>query len=141
MIPERVRALIATGPLVHFTTINPDGSPHVTVVWAGIDGDELVTAHLGEHRKVRNVRRDPRVALSMLGEGENAFGLREYLVVYGTARVTEGGAAELLQRLAHVYLGPEVEFPPPPARDLPGYILRTRPERYAGVGPWTTEQS
>jgi hypothetical protein len=61
--------------------------------------------------------------------------LRHYLVVRGTARVQEGGAAELLQRLAHVYLGPDIKFPPiddPP----PGYVIRTTPERLGGVGPW-----
>ena len=42
----------------------------------------------------------------------NATGLTEYLVIYGTARITEGGAPELLQRLARRYLGPDVRFPP-----------------------------
>lgn len=48
---------------------------------------------------------------------------------------TEGGAAELLQRLAHTYLGPDVRFPPmddPP----PGYITHIAVERIGGVGPW-----
>ena len=62
-------------------------------------------------------------------------GLQQYLVVYGTARITEGGGPQLLQQLAHVYLGPEVKFPPgddPPA----GRIVRIRIDRIAGVGPW-----
>jgi hypothetical protein len=49
--------------------------------------------------------------------------------------VTEGGAAELLQELADVYLGPDVKFPPiedPP----PGFILRFTIDRVTGVGPW-----
>jgi hypothetical protein len=61
--------------------------------------------------------------------------LLEYLVVYGTARVTEGGAAEILQRLAHTYLGPDVIFPAMP--DPPtGYVTRITAERIGGVGPW-----
>jgi hypothetical protein len=67
-----------------------------------------------------------------------ATGLNEYLVVYGTARITEGGAAELLQHLAHAYLGPEVRFPPmdnPP----PGYITHISVDRVAGVGPWAEQ--
>ena len=62
------------------------------------------------------------------------MGLDEYAVVRGTARVTEGGAPELLQRLADVYLGPGTKFTPvdsPP----PGYVLRITPERVGGVGP------
>lgn len=62
-------------------------------------------------------------------------GLDEYLVLHGNARITEGGAPELLQRLAHVYLGPDVRFPPmddPP----PGYVMRTTVERVGGNGEW-----
>ena len=62
-------------------------------------------------------------------------GLKEYLVVYGRARLVEGGAPELLQRLAQVYLGPDVKFPPmddPP----PGFVMRIAVERVGGVGPW-----
>ena len=116
-------------------TLNPDGSPQVTVVWVGLDGDEIVAAHLPEHRKIRNIRNDSRVAVSMETGRVNDMGLTEYLVVYGTARVTEGGAPELLQELAHTYLGPDVRFPPmdnPP----PGYITHITVDRVAGVGPW-----
>jgi PPOX class probable F420-dependent enzyme len=135
-IPESIAALIATGPYAHLTTLNADGSPQVTLVWIGIEGDEIVMGHMGEWQKVKNVRRDPRVALSMLGQGRNAMGLQEYVVVHGKARITEGGAADLLQRLAHIYLGPTVEFPPAAYRTKPGYITRIAPERYTGVGPW-----
>lgn len=138
-IPDSARTVIESGELAHYVTLNADGSPQVTCVWVGIDGDEIVMAHLPEHVKVRNVRRDARVALSIVAEGANQIGLENYLVVYGTARVTEGGAAELLQRLAHRYLGPNVHFPPmdnPP----PGYITHITPERFAGVGPWAASE-
>jgi PPOX class probable F420-dependent enzyme len=134
-LPSSARALLESPALAHLVTMNPDGSPHVTVVWAGLDGDEVVTGHLFEYRKVRNVRNDSRVALSVESEIRNPMGLNEYLVVYGTAHITEGGAPELLQRLAHSYLGPDVRFPPmdnPP----PGYITRISVDRIAGVGPW-----
>ena len=65
-----LRDLVATGPLCHLSTLNPDGSPQVTVVWVGADGDELVTAHLPHNQKVRNMERDPRVVLSFLGPHE-----------------------------------------------------------------------
>jgi PPOX class probable F420-dependent enzyme len=132
--PE-ARALLESSALVHMVTLNADGSPQVTIVWAGLDGDDIVSAHLFANRKVRNVQRDPRVSLSIEGTGIDARGLKEYLVVHGHARIEEGGAAELLQRLAHVYLGPDVRFPPmddPPA----GYVMRTTPLRVGGVGPW-----
>lgn len=132
--PE-ARELIESDRLAHMTTLNADGSPQVTCVWVGLDGDELVTAHLGRYVKVRNVERDPRVAISIEGEGVSERGLPRYLVVRGTARIQEGGAPELLQRLAHVYMGPDVKYPPmddPP----PGYVISTTPERVSGEGPW-----
>jgi hypothetical protein len=63
--------------------LNADGSPQVTVVCMGIEDGEFVCAHMGVWRKVQNIRRDGRVALSLLGHGRNPFGLQEYLVVYG----------------------------------------------------------
>ena len=93
-LPDSARAVLDSPGLAHLVTLNPDGSPQVTVVWAGLDGDEIVAAHLPEHRKVRNIRNDSRVALSIETAARNAMGLNEYLVVYGTARITEGGAAD-----------------------------------------------
>jgi PPOX class probable F420-dependent enzyme len=134
-LPETARALVESAAHAHMVTLNRDGSPQLTVVWAGMDGEEIVTAHLYELQKVRNLRRDGRVVLSFEGRGRNTLGLTEYLVVYGRARIEAGGAPELLQRLAHVYLGPEVVFPRtanPPA----GFIARITVERVGGVGPW-----
>ncbi len=134
-IPDSAREVLEGPGLAHLVTIDPDGRPQVSIVWAGLDGDEIVAGHLPEHRKIRNIRRDPRVALSVETANTNEIGLAEYLVVHGRARITEGGAAELLQRLARTYLGPEVKFPPvdePP----PGYITHIAVERIGGVGPW-----
>ncbi len=134
-LPDSARELIESGALAHLVTLNADGSPQVSCVWVGIDGDELVSGHLPEHQKVRNIRRDPRVSVSFEGTRIHPPGLKEYLVVHGRARVTEGGAPELLQRLARVYLGPDVTFPPMPDPP-PGYITHIQVERIGGVGPW-----
>jgi PPOX class probable F420-dependent enzyme len=134
-IPESVTALLAESPLGHLVTLNPDGSPQVSVVWVGVEDGELVCASIGARQKLRNVERDPRVAVSFEGRESNDFGLRHYLVVHGRGRVTEGGAPELLQRLAYGYLGPGVTFPPMPDPP-PGWVLRIAPDRYGGVGPW-----
>jgi PPOX class probable F420-dependent enzyme len=134
-LPDDARALIESGALAHLVTLNRDGSPQVSCVWIGVDGDELVSGHLAAgQQKLRNVRRDPRVAVSFEGTKIHPPGLKEHLVVHGTARVEEGGAPELLQRLAHVHLGPDVTFPPmddPP----PGFTMRIAVERIGGV-PW-----
>ena len=78
--------------------------------------------------------------LSMLAPGKNPMGLPQYLVAYGKARITEGGAAALLQRLARIYMSPDAEFPPESIRNRPGYVTRITPERFAGIGPWSPGQ-
>ena len=138
-LPDSARVVLESAALAHLVTLNSDGSPQVSVVWVGLDGDEIVAGHLPEHLKVRNIRNDSRVALSVEASTRNAMGLTEYLVIYGTARITEGGAAALLQRLAHTYLGPDVRFPPmdsPP----PGYVTHITVDRISGVGPWATHR-
>ena len=140
-IPQSLREVIDKGPYAHLTTLNRDGSPQVTVVWVGIEGDEFVIGHLAVHQKVKNMRRDPRVALSLLSDKTNAQGMREYMVAYGNARVTEGAAVPLLQRLAKIYLGPKAVFPPPSMLNLPGYITRIAADRFSGVGPWAAKSA
>jgi PPOX class probable F420-dependent enzyme len=135
LLSDEVRAALTAGRPAHLTTINADGSPQVSLIWVGVDDDEIVSGHLDMRQKLRNVKRDPRVVLSLETGARNPMGLDEYLVIRAEARVTEGGAPELLQRLAAVYLGPDVKFPPfddPPA----GYMLHMIPTRVSGVGPW-----
>jgi PPOX class probable F420-dependent enzyme len=130
------RTLIESGPLAHLVTLNADGSPQVSVIWVGLDGDELVSGHLdGRQLKMRNMARDPRVALSMEAPGRNG-GLREYLVVHGEVSLTNGGAPELLHRLAQTYLGPGTVFPPMP-NPPPGIVAHTRITKIGGVGKWS----
>jgi PPOX class probable F420-dependent enzyme len=135
-LPNSARALIESGAHAHLATLNRDGSPQMTMIWVGLDGDDIVAGHLIESAKVRNIRRDGRVALTIESPTRSALGLQEYLVVYGQATIDAGGAPALLQRLARVYLGPDVTFPPMP-NPPPGFITRIRVERIGGVGPWT----
>jgi PPOX class probable F420-dependent enzyme len=136
-IPDSAREVIESGKLAHFVTVNRDGSPHITVVWVGLDGDDIVIGKLMEDHKVRNIRRDPRVSLSMEAPSGDQFGMKHYLVVEGTARITEGGAPKLLHDLAQRYIGPGANFPPMP--DPPdGFIIRVTPNKVRGMGPWGT---
>jgi len=135
-IPDSARPILEGPHLAHVVTIDPDGTPQVSCVWVGLDGDEVVFASLGPWRKLRNLERDARIALSIESPEVNQMGMREYLVLQGTARVEPGGAPEMLQQLAYVYIGPGVRFPPmddPP----PGSVVRITVDRIGGVGPWT----
>ena len=135
VLSEDARRALTAGRLAHITTINPDGSPRVSLVWVGLEGDEIVIGHLMGGRKVANIARDSRVALTIEADGANPVGMANYLIVYGQGRLVEGGAPELLQRLAEVYLGPGVKFPPMPTPP-PGHVIHITPERVGGVGPW-----
>jgi PPOX class probable F420-dependent enzyme len=134
MLDADVRAVVESGRLAHFTTINPDGRPHTTIVWVGLDGDDVVIGKLADDVKTRNIRRDPRVSLSIEAEG-STHGMAHHLVLEGTARIEEGGAPQLLAQLAKRYVGPDAVFPPMPDPP-PGYVIRVTPVKVRGMGPW-----
>ncbi len=133
-IPQSVRDLLATGPLGHLVTLDADGTPHITVTWAGFDGDELVFATFPDQHKLDSIRRDPRVAVSFQAHENTGQGLHPYVVIQGRARIFEGEALEWMDHLAEFYIGPGERFP---MRDMPpGFVTRVTVERIYGVGPW-----
>jgi PPOX class probable F420-dependent enzyme len=138
-LTDEARDLIGAGANATLVTLNDDGSPQVSVVWverqSTPDGDELVSAHRAERKKVRNMRRDGRVALTIIGADRGAAHVQPYLAIGGTARIVEGGAPEVLARLTAV-LAPEFvgEFPGPDAP--PGFLTRISIDKVNGVGPW-----
>ena len=122
--------------MAHLSTINPDGSPQVTVIWIGLDGDDLVSGHMSRHLKLRNIERDPRVVLSFAAPRERGVFLNPYAVVRARATVQPSdGTWDLLNRLTKVYVAPDAKYPRPKA---PGYITRYSVERVGGVGPWAS---
>jgi len=138
-LDDTARQLIGSNPAT-LVTINRDGSPQISVVWVTVqstaDGsDELVTAHLQEHQKIRNIRREPRVAVTIVST-DRSGPQTPYLSIQGVARVEEGGAPELLDEIATSIFGPGTGFPPPgsPA----GYLTHITIEKVGGVGPWAT---
>ena len=133
-IPQSVRDLLATGPLGHLATIDPDGKPHITLTWAGFDGDELVFATFPDQHKIENMRRDPRVTVSFQAQENTGQGLHPYAVISGRVRLTEGGALDVMDRLAPAYMGPGAKFP---MRDVPpGFVVHLTVDRIYGVGTW-----
>lgn len=135
-LPEAVRTLVTSGPLGHLATVGGDGAPHVTCAWFGLDGDRLTMATLFDQRKLRNMRQNPHVAVSFETDVVNEWGLKEYVVLTGEAEVTAGGAPELLQELAHTYIGPDAVFPAMPDPP-PGFVTRISVTKVSGVGDWT----
>ena len=133
-LPQELRDLIESGPMAHLSTINPDGAPQVSVIWIGLDGDDLVSGHMGRWVKLRNIERDPRVVLSFDAPRTPGVFLNPYAVVRARATIEPSDEAwDLLDRLAKVYVSPDTEFPAPKG---PGFIVRYAVERIGGVGPW-----
>jgi PPOX class probable F420-dependent enzyme len=129
-------AILGSDTVATVVTLDAGGGPHVSAAWVGLEDDEVVIGTLDDQRKLRSLRRDPRIAVALQSETVNQWGLREYVVLHGIARVTVGGAAALLQRLAYTYLGPDVVFPAMPDPP-PGFVTRIRIERVEGIGSWT----
>ncbi|GHO90663.1 putative pyridoxamine 5'-phosphate oxidase [Reticulibacter mediterranei] len=134
ILNDTVRQALTEGHLAHLVTLNKDGSPQISVVWVALDGDEIVCAHFNFYQKLKNIQRDARVALSM-ATGGKTNGLDNYLVINGRARITEGGAPELLNQLAQIYIAPGTTYAPDGAPA--GYITRITVEHIHGHGPWS----
>jgi PPOX class probable F420-dependent enzyme len=119
-------------------TVDPDGTPQVSLIWVARDGDEIVFGVEERRRKVQNLRRDPRVVLMIEDDRDGALGLRQYLVVHGTVRFTGPDIPhewnELMDAQAQRYLGTDFLLPNRGSRTA--LIGRITPTRIGGWGPW-----
>ena len=91
---------------------------------------------MAKHNKVRNIRNDPRVAVTIVSLDGSGQGMRPYLSINGTARIVEGGAPELLRDLNPILGNPDAKFPPDGAP--PGFLTRIRIDKVGGIGPWAS---
>lgn len=102
MLSERDRRILEAPNFASLATTMPDGAPHVSTVWIDLDGEEVLV-NTGEGLvKTENVRRDPRVAISVFDQQEDPY---EQVVIHGTVvDITPDGADEHIDRLAKKYL-------------------------------------
>lgn len=128
-LSEAWKAILEQPVLIHFTTINADGSPQTSPVWVAVDGDDLVVNSAVGRLKDRNVRRDPRVAFSAVDPANpyHALSVRGRVVDIST----EGADAQI-DALALKYLNQD-KYP----FRTPGEVrvnYRIRPEKVSGMG-------
>lgn len=97
-----VRSLFEGKNFAHIATLNPDGSPHVTVVWVDMDGERIRVNTADGRIKPRNVRRDPRVAISIVDQ-ENPYSWAQ--VAGRVVELTPEGADAHIDSLAKKYIG------------------------------------
>lgn len=116
--------LIRAKNLGNIATLMPDGSPHVVPVWVDLDGDDILVNTAEGRQKLKNVRRDPRVALDVVNS-ENPY---EMVTLRGhVVEVTSEGADAHIDKLANKYLGRDrYPFRQPGEQRV---IIRIEPER------------
>lgn len=98
-IPDDIRALLSEPIFFHVATINPDGSPQVSVVWGGIDGDLFVFSTAEGRAKARNLRNDPRIAISFTPPDQPY----RNVVINGRAVTIENRGMGLIDEMARKY--------------------------------------
>jgi PPOX class probable F420-dependent enzyme len=138
-LPASTHRLFEKALHVTLVTVDADGSPQASMVWAERDGDQILIGIESYHRKTKNLRRDPRVTLIVQDDQVSERGLVQYLVIRGTV-VLEGPEIPdeynaLMDRQAQRYLGTDYLFPNRGSRTA--LIARVTPERLTGEGPWT----
>ena len=101
-LPEIWKATLNKPVFVHLTTLMPDGSPQASPVWVDLDGDTIVVNSAQGRVKDKNMRRDPRVAISVV-DPDNPY--KAIMIRGRVAKISTQGADEHIDRLAKKYLG------------------------------------
>lgn len=128
-IPDGYRDLFDKKAFAHLATLMPDGRPQVTPVWCELDGQHVVVNSAKGRQKDRNMRRDPRVAVT-ISDPENPY---RYLEIRGrVAEITEEGADDHIDRLAKKYLGQDKY--PYRQPDEVRVVYRVEPEKFSFMG-------
>ena len=130
MIPESHRDIFERESYAHFATVMPDGTPQVTPVWVDHEDGEYVLVNTARgRRKEKNVRRNPKVGVSVL-DPDDPY---RYVSVRGEAELTEEGAVDHIDKLARQYMGVD-EYPHHGEESGPRVIVRVPAENVATSG-------
>ena len=134
-LPQPIRTLLEHKAYGHVVTLNAKGQPRLTMVWMDVDGDEVLFNTAEGRKKTQDLRRDPRVIVSVQDHNNP----QSYAVFYGMARtITEEGARVHIDKLAKRFIGLD-KYPGPPHETR--LIVRISVDRISGVAPgfksWT----
>ena len=139
-LPAPAQALLGSDALAHVVTINADGTPQVSVVWCGVREDRILFCTEGSTAKVSNIRRDPRVVLSIEDESRNVTGTQQHLVVWGRAYVMGPADPDLCDDLCRTYVG-RSDHPLNLSQSDTAVTVGITVERLGGTGPWVNRIS
>ena len=128
-LPDSVKKVLEDKAYGHVVTFNEKGQPQVTMVWMDVDGNEVLFNTADGRKKSHNLRRDPRIIVSIQNRAEP----QSYLVLHGTATITDAGADAHVDKLAKRFLGVDkYPFRQPGEKRL---IVRIKADRLGGFGP------
>jgi PPOX class probable F420-dependent enzyme len=128
-LPQSVKKLLQDKAYGHVVTYNDKGTAQLTMVWMDVDGDDVLFNTSEGRRKSQNLRRDPRIIVSVQDRNDP----QAHAVFYGKARVTDAGADEHIDKLAKRFLGADkYPFRQPGEKRL---IVRISVDRIGGFGP------
>ena len=128
-LPQSVKTLLSDKAFGHVVTLNSDGKPQVTMVWMDVDGDEVLFNTADGRKKPQNLRRDPRVIVSVQSRNDP----QAYAIFHGKARITEEGADAHIDKLAKRFLGADTyPYRQPGEKRL---LVRISVDRIGGFGP------
>jgi len=130
-LPKPVKTLLENKAYGHVVTLTAKGQPRVTMVWMDVEGDEVLFNTADSRKKAQDLRRDPRVIVSV----QDPKNPQAYAVFHGTARITEEGARAHIDKLSKRFLGVD-KYPGPPTETR--LIVRISVDRISGVGPGYT---
>ncbi len=135
VISAPLQALLGTDAVAHVWTMNPDGSPQVSVVWVIARDDQILFGTAGNSIKARNLAANPKVILSVEDTERSERGFQRHLVVHGRAVIEPGPDPVLMDQLAMKYTG--LRRHPLALRDSPtAVVVRVSVDRIGGHGPW-----
>lgn len=133
-ISAPAHALLGSDAVAHVWTNNPDGTPQVSVVWVIARADEILFGTDATSRKAQNLRRDPRIILSIEDTERNERGFQRHLVIRGRASIEPELDPEVMDRLAASY---GLQHHPLALHESPNAVMvRVEIDRISGVGPW-----
>jgi len=126
---DNVRRLLDEPNPAVLATLNPDGSPQTSVVWVTRNGNDLLLSSAAGRRKERNMRRDPRVSLTVADRRDPQL----YAEIRGVAAITEDAGRRFAVQLEEQYEGPGagdqfLQLPPEVIR----VIVTITPHRVTG---------
>jgi PPOX class probable F420-dependent enzyme len=124
-LSETARRLLDEKTYVTLSTVNPDGTPQATVVWAKRDGDDVLMSTTSTRQKARNLRKDPHVSVSFYDPADPFV----YAEIRGSATVTDEGGRALIDELSVKYTGDG--YPEEPDGTV-RVVIRVTPERVLG---------